>query len=224
MSNFLKQIFGALIVVAISLLALIAVYKTTGIFKQDITQEKLDNIQEKVENINRVIIPYERKNDLHRLLVASEFKNTTENEKATQSFSTALTVSGHIASGYLYVIASVNNKPLSQYDSIYMKLGSVVSGQYQEFGGHLRRDKSLETPKSESKTELLYILDDIKYKDKIPYYEDIEVLSVDWLRVLKEGKEQKMFFFSSTLESGNIHEVDLYYQCATGEECSISLK
>lgn len=225
-NNLTKQIIGALIVSLISLGALILVYKTTDIFKQETPQpqppqEKLNEIQKNIENIQKSLSPYKKKDELNKVGIINNFKNSSKNGEPTDSFKKKFQISGQISEGYLYIKASVNGRALNQYDGVYIKLNGKINNEYKELGGHLIKIKGTEeTPKSDNITELLYDLSDVKYKDSYSQ-SDIEVKSGDWLNMINAGNSQFVIGFSSTTGEGNIEEISIYYQCASGSECSI---
>ncbi|OGD31906.1 hypothetical protein A3C91_00565 [Candidatus Azambacteria bacterium RIFCSPHIGHO2_02_FULL_52_12] len=224
-----KEFFEKLILIIVGLLAVVIaafVFGWVGSFfaPKETTNQKIEEIKDDIKKLKEevAISDYRKKETLHKFVLVSDFNNSTKNEKPTETFKKEIKVNGKLAFGYLYARASVNNKILSVYDSVYIKLTAILGGSYKEFGGHLRRDKSLDVQKLENSTELLYKLDSVFYKEKIPYREDVEALSVDFLRVLNSEEQQHIIAFTSTLGEGTIHELSIYYECREGDNCSIS--
>jgi len=181
---------------------------------------QVQKIQQKIDDIQKKLDPYTQKEDLKRSTIVSGFKNTTKDNKQTDSFNKVLNIQGQFSAGYFYVRASVNDKALTMYDDVYIKLTSNSQGQYVESGGHLLENKSLETPKFDKYSELLFDLRDVRFKNS---YKDSEVNSVsaDWLKILNGGKTDIVIGFSSTAGQGNIEEMNIFYQCINGSDCSI---
>ena len=102
------------------------------------------------------ISDYSSKDTMKKADIALEFSNSVKNDKATNEIRKNIKIKGSISRGYLYIKSSVDSQPLTQFDSIYVKFISKVGSQVNEFGGHLRRDKSLSVPTSDNYTELLY--------------------------------------------------------------------
>ena len=198
-----------------------------GFFVADIVsswrKEKVTNkdLGDKIDKIEKTLSPYEAKNKLNKTTIVSDFENTVKNNNPTQSFKKTLKTTGSFAGGYLYIRASVNAKPLDGLGDVYIKLSGFVNGKYQESGGHLISGKSLDTPKLENATELLFDLSDVKYKDTY-LKSDIEVVSGDWLKIMNGSGVDIVIGFTSTEEVGKIEEISLYSGCNEGSECSIS--
>ncbi len=174
-----------------------------------------------VENIPTPIpAPYKEKDLINKVLVVKDFNNSSSNGKPDSSFSKHISVIGSIDHGYLYIKANVNNKSLSIYDKIYLKLQNNHTAQ--QIGGWLVQDKSLNTPKSEQSTEFLFDLSNVFY-EQIDN-NGIETISGDWLKMLNQNQSdsKSVIGFSSTLRNGEIEEIDISYNCSTGSNCSIS--
>lgn len=203
------------VVAATSLIALIS-----SIGNRD---DRVENIEKKVEEIKTALSPYEDRENLFKTLIISNFNNSVKDDQPTDSFSKKILVSGRIGRGYLYVRASADSNALkANEDDVYVKIAGTVNGEHKEFGGHLIESKSLDTPKSKTATELLFSLSDIKYKESYKQ-SDIEIISGDWIKIFNTGTAQFIVGFSSTQKSGTVEELSLYYQCEPESQCSISL-
>ncbi len=172
--------------------------------------------------IQKQVSPYEAKDVMGKVVIIQNFKNSSVSNKPTNSFEKTLTMTGVVTDGYLYVKADVGGKALTQYDDIYTKLLETSPGSYQEYGGHLIKSQSLDTPTSETQTELLFDLSSIKYKKNFTDSEK-EVLSGNWLSVLNDSSSKKVLGFSSTARQGNIQEMAIYYKCLENTNCSITV-
>ncbi|MFH1145507.1 MAG: hypothetical protein V1707_00900 [bacterium] len=157
---------------------------------------------------------------LSEAVVIKDFKNTVADGKPTAYASQRFTANGKFEEAYLVVSALVDGKPLTQYDSLYMKLGAVVDGTYKEIGGHLRRDKSIEKQPLD-RTLVVYNARNVAYKEKSPYSEEGEPLSADWLSLLNNGVSHRVTGFVSTLQQGEIQEVKIRYRCVKDSACKI---
>lgn len=208
---------------AVVIAALVFGYVGSFFAPENSTEEKIEEISSDVKELKKEVkvSDYSRKDVLKKITIVTDFRNSVKNSQPTEVMERKLAVVGKISYGYLHVKASVNNNKLSLSDSVYVKLAATLSGEHKEFGGHLRRDKSLNVPPSESITELLYSLDNIFYKTAIPYSEDVDAQSVDFLRALNDGTKTRTIAFVSTLRNGIIHELSIYYECQEKDECSI---
>ncbi len=216
-SNFTTSVI--LLIIAISLL----VFAVTKDKSNDRTNEVINNIQE-------TLSPYSSKNKLHKEEIVSNFNNTVilKDNAPTAKIQKQLVVKGTIIKGYLYIVASADDRSLktsdpNRFDDIYVNLIELGRGSAQanEYGGHLIANRSLDTPKSEEKTELLFSLADVPY---LKTYTDLnkEITSGNWLEILNGDSSKKMVAFSSTLKKGVIQELSVYYECLENSECSIT--
>lgn len=220
-SNLLESIATLLLgLVAVIIASIIVTYISNNFsFKKN---DQLQQIKTDTEKIKEVVTPYEYKSQLNKIVIVENFQNTTKGYKPTDYFVRNITTSGLFEQGFIYIKASSNNKPLSNVDNVYVKMSFIVNGKYQEFGGHLIKSKSLETPKTDFSTELLYDISDIKYKESY-YLDDVEVLSADWLKILNQGNSKKIIGFSSSPSLARIDEISFYYKCIKGTECKIDI-
>ena len=140
-----------------------------------------------------------------------------------------LIVKGIVTKGYLYVVANADSKALqtsdpNKFDDIYINLIELGadSAHSKQYGGHLIESRSLDTPKSDSQTELLFSLADIPY---LKTYTDPnkEIISGNWLAILNENLHKRVIAFSSTLKQGTVKELSIYYTCLENTDCSITV-
>lgn len=152
-----------------------------------------------------------------KLSIAEDFASWTPNAKVEDSkvVSRALTVEGNVEKAFLFVDASVAGKELSSYHSFYLKLVNS--------GGHLFRPESLDVEAGEG-TTLLYDLSDVPYLSSVPYDETKTPERADLLALLKDGSSPLVTSFISSLEGGQINELSMYYTCAEGSDCSVTIK
>lgn len=175
-------------------------------------QEQADRIEQKVEEIAKTLTPFEYKEKMLKSKIITDFTNSTKSYQPSDTFEKKISVQGKLKRGFLYVKASVNDQKLTQYDDVYVKVMGTIRGQHTELGGHLIEKKTLETPKSDYFTELLFDLTDVKYNEsfKDP---DYKVVSGDWLELLNSGDSQVILSFVSTQRQGKIIDLSIYYEC-----------
>ncbi|TSC54832.1 MAG: hypothetical protein LiPW30_298 [Parcubacteria group bacterium LiPW_30] len=175
-----------------------------------------------IETIKEEVIPYKAKDSMSKVLVVKDFKNSSISHSPTDTFKKTLEVNGTIVGGYIYIKADVDNRALTSFDDIYVKLIESSHGLYKEYGGHLIQSQSLDTPKNDKQTEFLYELSSIKYKKSFTD-SDKEVLSGNWLAILNDSTTKKILGFSSTSRNGDMQEMYIYYKCLDNTDCSISI-
>lgn len=138
---------------------------------------------------------------------------TVEDEKVLGG---SLAVSGKVAKAYLSVKVSVDGKPLTKYESVFVK--------FNDAGGHLFRPQSLETPADDAATSLLYALDAMPVLPNVPYDETRTPETADLVATLADGKTVKLTAFISSLRPALIEEMSLSYVCAVGSDCAIVIR
>lgn len=181
-----------------------------------------EEIKESVDNLGKSLTPYEQKNSYNKLVIGTNFENSANNNSIKKDLRKEITSNGNISSGFLYIVASVDDKALNEYSDVYTKIGANVDGRWVESGGHLIENRSLETPKSTDQTELLFKLSDVKYK--ISFQDsDIDVHSGNWLKIINSSNISFMTAFSSTEGKGKIKEISIFYECAEGTSCSLEV-
>lgn len=161
---------------------------------------------------------YDDLDGMRRLELAKDFASWTpganvEDEKVRAG---SLAVTGQVAKAYLGVKASVDGKPLTRYESLFVK--------FNDAGGHLFRPMSLETPGDAAATTLLYDLRDVPVLPTVPYDESRTPEKADLLATLVDGKTAKLTAFISSLRPALIEEMSISYVCAEGSDCAIVLK
>ncbi|MFA6251761.1 MAG: hypothetical protein WC603_04010 [Candidatus Paceibacterota bacterium] len=186
-------------------------------------EDKVDQIAQDIKSIQQNLSPYEYKEKLKKIAVLSDFENTSINGNPSVTSRKTLNISGKIKTGYLYAKVSINQKPINKWSDLYVKIQRNVNGESEEYGGHLITSKSLETPIQKEYSEILFNLNDVKYKEKYTQG-DIEIISSDWLKLFNENiYNPKVISFTSTADKGKIIELSIYYECVDGEDCSIIL-
>ena len=155
---------------------------------------------------------------MQQLQLAKDFASWTPDAKIDDAKvrTGSLVVKGQIAKAYLSAEASVDGKPLSKYESLFVK--------FNDAGGHLFRPKSLETPKDDAYTSLLYELNDVSVLPSVPYDESRTPATADLSATLKDGKTVKLTAFISSMKPALIDDLTLSYVCADGSDCSVALK
>lgn len=154
--------------------------------------------------------------DMHKLVLAKNFESWTPDAQVdfSKTISNSIVAQGELDKVYLFVKATVEGEPLTSFDSLYFKL--VYDG------GHLFRPESLELPESDG-TTLLYDLRDVPYLLSVPYDESLTPERVDLQRLLVPNKRVLATSFVSSMRPGRLEDLTIYYSCAEGSECSLSL-
>lgn len=154
---------------------------------------------------------------MERLELAKDFASWTPGAEVddAKARSASLAVEGTPAKAFLTVRASLDGKPLTKYESVFVK--------FNDAGGHLYRPKSLPAPDGGA-TALLYDLSDVAVLPSVPYDESRTPETADLLAVLRPGRTAKLTAFISSLRPALIEEMTLHYVCAEGETCSVTLK
>ena len=132
---------------------------------------------------------------------------------------------GKITKGYLEIIASINNKPLTTWESIYFKAPYNVENNYL-FGGHIFRPDSLKVPAND-KTYLLFALNSIPFLSTFPYSESKEPITYDLFTIINGNKEVKFLTFISSLNPAKIDSIKIYYECDknfNNGKCELTIK
>lgn len=132
---------------------------------------------------------------------------------------------GKLSKGYLEITASINNKPLTNWESIYFKAPHNVVNHYL-FGGHIFRPDSLKVPPSD-KTHLLFALNSIPFLSGLPYSESKIPNTYDLFTIINDNKEVKFLTFISSLNPAKIDSIKIYYECdkdLNNGECELTSK
>lgn len=154
---------------------------------------------------------------LKKLTIISSVESWTPSAELDDNkvFKKIILKKGELSKGYIYVKASINNSPLTTWESIYVKLNNQ--------GGHLFRPNSLKIPNA-SKTEILFSLDNIYYLESVPYSEQATPKNVNWFNLFKDKKELELLTFISSLKPATIEEISFYYDCKIGSDCLLDVK
>ncbi len=187
----------------------------------DKKQEELkDKIVEAVEDKfiqSPEYADFETLSSLKKLELVKNFETWTPNAKVTDEYVNQVIVreKGILSKAYLFVAASSKGKPLTRWESIYIKMNEV--------GGHLFRPDSLPIPNSDE-TQLLFALNDIPYLQNVPYSEGKIPFHANWFEFFRDQYSIKVLMFISSLQPALLNEVTLYYDCVDSQECLLSLK
>ena len=135
-----------------------------------------------------------------------------------------LLITGQFSRLYLYAETSVDDKPLTDWDSLYMKVANL--------GGHLYRPDSLATPTDNKVTRLLFNTSVIPYLQTLPYSSARTPVITNWFDNVFNAHtgsvtpwQTRADAFISTTRNGTIHLIAFYYACAdSSPECFIEVK
>ncbi len=215
-------LFVGICAIALGYFLIVSINNIFGDKKED----KVDQIAQDVKSIQQSLSPYEYKNTLKKIEIigGSGFENTaTIDNKPTKTYEKNIKINGQLKSGYLYAKVSVDQKSLNKWSDLYVKVQRNVDGKNEEYGGHLITSKSFETPIQKEYSEILFSLNDVKYKERYTS-KDIEIISSDWLKLFNENTyDPKIVSFTSTAGQGKIIELSIYYECVDDKDCSIVL-
>lgn len=160
---------------------------------------------------------YDSLNQLKKINIVSDFISWTPQSNLEQDKikKTLVLEKGQLTKAYVYVRASLDNKALTQWESIYLRLNWT--------GGHLFRPQSLPIPPSD-KTELLYAVNYVPFLTIIPYNEQNTPTIVDWFSYFNDGNIVEVNTFISSLRPALLEEVSIYYQCVKNSECLLTVR
>ena len=174
---------------------------------------------------------YDSLKDLHATELLQEKDSSSRNINDDALTNIKLSIKGRFSRMYLYTEVSVNNKPLTDWDSLYIKFNTSppILTELQA-GGHLYRSKSLAVLTDNKATRLLYNTSVVPYLSSAPYSEARIPEIVDWFSSVfdNDGSSTSTVRFDtflSTKRNGKIHLIALYYDCdSETPECFISKK
>ncbi len=194
--------------------------KTNEELSEKISQQVSQEVVKKVDEATSKPSDFPDFNSLsrlQRLIVVDNFKSWTPETKLQEDKIKKVIVldRGSLSKGYVYIRISLDEKALTKWESIYMKLN--------DSGGHLFRKESLAVPPSE-KTEILYALDSIPYLQSTPYSEMKVPFYADWFQLFRNDEKIKMLAFISSLRPALIEEISFYYQCVENDDCHLSIE
>ncbi len=152
---------------------------------------------------------------LKKLTLAQDFESWTPDSKIAASRVKNLKISSRGEVNYVYVRATVQDKKMTKFDSLYLKF----NGQ----GGHLFRSRSLALPES-AETQVLFPLEKIAYLPSIPYDESRTPSELNALAMFGPDKTINIYSFLSSWRSGQIQELSLFYGCKEGQDCALEIK
>lgn len=155
---------------------------------------------------------------MQQVQLAKDFASWTPDAKLEdeKTRTLSLAVKGQITKAFLAVKASVGGKPLTKYESIFVK--------FNDDGGHLFRPQSLETPSDAASTSLLFDLNALPVLPSVPYDETRTPDTANPAALLKDGRTVKLTAFISSLRPALIEDLTVSYVCADGSDCSIAIK
>ena len=148
---------------------------------------------------------------LHELSLANNFQSWTPTGTLDQTklIAKIIVQKGQLAKAYLFVDASINSGPLTQWESVYVKMNDV--------GGHLFRPLSLAVPPSNS-TQLLFALNQIPYLPTTPYSELSKPSFADWFSLFQDKSQINLVAFISSLKPAQINKLSIYYECLNNDD------
>jgi hypothetical protein len=216
----LWQIIGMVITMLFSLLGLWVVLTLT-----DENNDNGQGINYPVGTTTPVIVQpsqYPDYDSLNNMTAVPLITATTssQNSRPIIPITGVLEVKGKFSRVYLYGEASVNGKPLTDWDSLY------VGFRFSTFSlngihGHLFRPDSLPVPQDNKSTRLLFNTSVVSYI-QLPYSASKTPSTLDWFNNIFNNSAysiesiKKIYFdtFISTTQIGTIHLIALYYSCA----------
>lgn len=157
---------------------------------------------------------YNALKDMHSLTLIQNAIDLKNNKTGNTSKDVVLT--GRFSRLYLYVEASVRNKPLTDFDSVFV--------MFNYKGGHLFRPDTLAVPQDETTTRLLFNASIVPYLPNLPYSSKRVPATADWLADSFNSGRSTLHFngFLSTTQPGEIYLMALYYSCDIATpDCSI---
>ena len=170
---------------------------------------------------------YESTLSMNNLNLVENFESYTPNSQILNKnvASGIILKNGKISKGYLDIVVSINNKPLTTWESIYFKAPYNI-GNSNLYGGHIFRPDSLKVPPND-KTHLLFALNSIPFLSILPYSESKQPKTYDLFKILNENKEIKFLAFISSLNPAKIDSIKIYYECdkdSNSGKCSLTIK
>lgn len=155
---------------------------------------------------------------MQQVQLAKDFSSWTPDAKIEdeKTRTVSLSVKGQVTKAYLSVKASVDGKPLTKYESVFVK--------FNNDGGHLFRPQSLVAPADAAATSLLFDLNALPVLPSVPYDETRTPDTANPVALLKDGKTVKVTAFISSLRPALLEDLTVSYVCADGSDCSIGLK
>lgn len=169
-----------------------------------------------------ILSDYQSLENLTKEILIENKLSNMEN-KDDEDLTKNLKAYGDFSKIYLFAEISVNERPLTDWDSIYIKFNNYIDNTLEEFnsGGHLFRPKSLSVPQIKTTTRLLFNASVVPYIPTIPYSETRTPATINWFENVfrspqnpKEERRIRFDTFLSTTEKGFIKEISLFYKCS----------
>jgi len=206
------------IIIGIGVVGIIIVNYTTDIFRQPKVIEKTIVVEENPD--------YNSLTGMKSIPLVEIFDSYTPDKKPTAKYENrgVILKNGKISKGYLEIVASIDGKPLTSWESIYFKAPYNVVN-HSQYGGHIFRPESLKVPLSE-KTHLLFALNNIPFLQG-SYSEFAEPSHFDLFKIINENQEVKYLSFISSLVPAKIDLIKIYYECDkdfNNGNCELSLE
>lgn len=156
---------------------------------------------------------YDATQNMKEIVLVENYKTYTPNGKFLPEYTDYGIVlrEGKIAKGYIEFVASIKNKPLTDWESLYFKVLHNREDHFN-YGGHIFREDSLKMLASD-KTHLLYAL------NNIPFIQDLDYLwlknpkRLDLFNILNTYKEINFLTYISSLNPAKIDSIKIYYEC-----------
>ena len=221
--NSLSNLTSAIALLITSIIVIfLALSQQTSLQKQQ--EENTKEIKKEVREIVKESIlkssnypDYTSLSKMNKVIIASNYISWTPNTNLEQDKLKKIVVleKGNLAQGYIYIRASLDNRALTQWESVYMMMNWT--------GGHLFRPQSLSVPPSE-KTELLYTFNYIPILLEVPYNEQVTPLVISWMPNFFDNSQINIETFISSLRPALLEEVTIYYQCIKNSDCLLTVK
>lgn len=221
--HLVKQTFSTILAIATVVAILVFLNKYTDIFKSSPSPSPTVTIAPSEYPDYDIIKRLEREGSFVHLIVEAKDRGQRELENQVGSRTGWLNINGKFSRAYLYAEASINDRPISQFESVFVKLNYI--------GGHLFRPNSLKVPASENRTELLYALSDASYitqKDfyssPVGYSDSKPFAKINWFGFLNLKSRISFTGFLASEIDGSI-DMKLFYECAPETpDCKISIE
>jgi len=183
---------------------------------QEIKKEVVKTIKENIAELPN-FPDYDSLSKLNQVTLVSNFVSWTPSTIVSQDKAKRVLIldKGELSKAYIYIKASLNDKALTQWESIYLTMNWI--------GGHLFRPQTLPIPSS-NKTELLYAINYLPYLTEIPYNEQSQPSIANWFPYFTEGNTIEVNTFISSLRPALLEEITLYYQCVKDSDCLLTVK
>lgn len=170
---------------------------------------------------------YDSLSSLNKLTLVSDFNTYTPKTEPLEknTINGVILKNGELSKGYLEIIALINGKPLTIWESIYFKAPYDRVNHY-EYGGHIFRPESLKVPPSE-KTHLLFALNNIPFLPHAPYRESAQPSRYDLFDIINRNYRVKFLTFISSLTPAEINTINIYYECnkdVNDGKCELTLE